>query len=558
MRLFGIFSGRLLPLLLWISSVSGRATEEDPINFLDILIDNTEEIESRVLTLDKASQVIPDYVKGSLVRNGPAKWRAGSDYYGHLFDGAAKLTKYHFSDGGQVTFTTKMLDSVVFDSMQESKILPALSIGPVLDIETNEPNVGGIFRIAMSLYNGFFTYDNCAVNVWDYNPADNSNDKALWAVTDSASTVKFSVNNLETSQRGANPKKPRGASHFGREVLLSAHPEYCKKGSGATYNVNTVVSLTGVTLSLVREEDGLSERQVVATLRNVDGSLQLFKGMPYVHSFGLTPNRALVLLQPLRLSLFDVFGILQKGLLRAASIVDKTYLWVIDLDTGDSKLLQVPEPIFFWHFVSATDEADGIHSSIRLIARSDSDYISGADLFMRMDRGQTQEGRNQVTPVGKLVEIRTDGTSATVQWYSYLPAFEYPTHRYSRSVKEGPWNENRHARYIYGMAVRADGGDTFDNWGLVKMNTESSTSDELKVFREPSQYYSEPIFVANPDGETEDDGILLSNVYDGIRRESYLLVLDATTMESIVAKAYTGGYRGTIDFHGGFYDDNAS
>ena len=45
---------------------------------------------------------------------------------------------------------------------------------------------------------------------------------------------------------------------------------------------------------------------------------------------------------------------------------------------------------------------------------------------------------------------------------------------------------------------------------------------------------SEPIFVPNPDGEKEeDDGVLLCVVLDGVKGSSYLLCLDARTMEEL-------------------------
>ena len=70
------------------------------------------------------------------------------------------------------------------------------------------------------------------------------------------------------------------------------------------------------------------------------------------------------------------------------------------------------------------------------------------------------------------------------------------------------------------------------------------------LFREDSHYYSEPIFVPDPNGVREDSGALVSLVYDGVRRESYILILDATTME-VMAKSYLG-LRYPIDFHGTF------
>ena len=46
----------------------------------------------------------------------------------------------------------------------------------------------------------------------------------------------------------------------------------------------------------------------------------------------------------------------------------------------------------------------------------------------------------------------------------------------------------------------------------------------------------------------EDKGVLLSQVYDGKRRETFLLVLDAVSMKEL-CRAYTG-HRVPISFHG--------
>lgn len=43
----------------------------------------------------------------------------------------------------------------------------------------------------------------------------------------------------------------------------------------------------------------------------------------------------------------------------------------------------------------------------------------------------------------------------------------------------------------------------------------------------------EPIFVPNPEGTAEDDGVLLSVVLDGHSEKSYLLVLDAKSMKEV-------------------------
>lgn len=58
----------------------------------------------------------------------------------------------------------------------------------------------------------------------------------------------------------------------------------------------------------------------------------------------------------------------------------------------------------------------------------------------------------------------------------------------------------------------------------------------------------EPIFVARPGGQVEDDGVLLSVVLDGNKGVSYLLCLDATTMKEL-GRAEVGFAIG-LGFHG--------
>ena len=68
----------------------------------------------------------------------------------------------------------------------------------------------------------------------------------------------------------------------------------------------------------------------------------------------------------------------------------------------------------------------------------------------------------------------------------------------------------------------------------------------------PSHYPSEAIFIPNPTDTTndEDNGVLLSQVYDGIKRETFLLILDAKDMSEL-GRYYTGQIC-PLSFHGQF------
>ena len=67
---------------------------------------------------------------------------------------------------------------------------------------------------------------------------------------------------------------------------------------------------------------------------------------------------------------------------------------------------------------------------------------------------------------------------------------------------------------------------------------------------EPDCYPGEPVFVARPDAEHEDEGVLLSVVLDATRRTSFLLVLDAADLSEL-ARAQAPHHI-PFGFHGQF------
>jgi beta,beta-carotene 9',10'-dioxygenase len=53
------------------------------------------------------------------------------------------------------------------------------------------------------------------------------------------------------------------------------------------------------------------------------------------------------------------------------------------------------------------------------------------------------------------------------------------------------------------------------------------------VWSEDGCFPGEPVFVASPDAREEDDGVLLSVVLDGHTGRSFLLVLDAHSLDEL-------------------------
>ena len=58
-----------------------------------------------------------------------------------------------------------------------------------------------------------------------------------------------------------------------------------------------------------------------------------------------------------------------------------------------------------------------------------------------------------------------------------------------------------------------------------------------QVYYVENHYSSEMHFLPNPEKRSEDDGVLVTIVFDGTKEQSYLLLLDAKTLQPI-NKAY--------------------
>jgi beta,beta-carotene 9',10'-dioxygenase len=93
-------------------------------------------------------------------------------------------------------------------------------------------------------------------------------------------------------------------------------------------------------------------------------------------------------------------------------------------------------------------------------------------------------------------------------------------------INYGRCNE-RPYRYAWGVGVSPEG-----TWldRIVKADVVERRS---KIWEEAGSYPGEPVFVAAPDAEGEDEGVLLSIVLDGERGTSFLLVLDARSLDEL-------------------------
>ncbi|KXT01617.1 hypothetical protein AC578_8011 [Pseudocercospora eumusae] len=100
----------------------------------------------------------------------------------------------------------------------------------------------------------------------------------------------------------------------------------------------------------------------------------------------------------------------------------------------------------------------------------------------------------------------------------------------------------RQHRYVW--AAQDSGKSSFLD-GLVKTDTETKTSVVWSVDKHTP---TKPFFIPAPNAQAEDEGAILSIVYNGMTGTSYLLCLDAATMKEL-GRAEVGAPVG-IGFHG--------
>jgi carotenoid cleavage dioxygenase-like enzyme len=246
-----------------------------------------------------------------------------------------------------------------------------------------------------------------------------------------------------------------------------------------------------------------------------------------MHSFGLTP-RWLVLAEfpfvvnPLRLAL-------------SGRPYIENYRWrpergtrfhLFDRSTGESTGPFETAARFAFHHVNAYEENGDV--VVDICATPDARIVE--DLYLdRLRRGK---------PIAQahLERFRIAPGAGTVAAERLIDEpLELPRINYGR-CNERPY------RYVWGVG---SAGGWLDR--IVKADVVQRSSS---VWAEDGCYPGEPVFVGAPDAQREDEGVLLSVVLDGRSGNSFLLVLDAISLQEL-ARAEVP-HQIPFGFHGQF------
>ncbi len=433
---------------------------------------------------------LPAWLQGSLIRTGPAKWEVGDRAMNHWFDGFAMLHRFSFEDG-EVAYANRFLESRAYRAARDE--------GSLSYSEFATDPCRSLFQRVTAMFSPKLS-DNANVSLVKLG-------ERFIAMTETPIPVQFDADTLATA----------GVAYEVPGLLTTAHPHLDRASKGMLNYAAKLGPRTSYRFFLLRPGEEAPEVIAAKPVREP----------AYMHSFGLS-ERWLVLAE-------FPFVVNPPRLAFSGRPYIENYRWkpelgtrfqLFDRETGEAAGPFETDARFAFHHVNAYDDGDEV--VVDVCTYPDAGIVE--DLYLEKLRAgkpiaSAQLERFRISPGrGTLSSERLIDESIELTKINY-----------------GRCNE-RPYRYVWGVGVR-------DTWidQIVKADLEEH---RCAVWSEEGCFPGEPVFVAAPEADDEDDGVLLSVVLDGRKGNSFLLVLDAASLEEL-ARAEVPHHI-PFGFHGAF------
>jgi carotenoid cleavage dioxygenase-like enzyme len=424
---------------------------------------------------------IPDWLRGTLTRNGPAHYEAGQKSFRHWFDGQAMLHRFTVADG-RVSYRNRFLRTESSRMAREEGRIGFREFA-------TDPCRSTFARLFTNIED--ILSPNASVNVVPMNGG-------YAALTETPIAVQFDPDTLETI----------GVTGYDDQLagpVTTAHPH---QQPGTNDLINYVLKFGRRSeYRIYRQRPDSMTRELVAAVPA--------KRPGYMHSFAVTEDYAVLAVFPLVVN--------PLSLLLSGKPFIENYRWrpelgtrfiVVDLHDGTVRGTATGEAVFAFHHINAYQDGDQI--VVDLCAYPDASIIDAFYLERLRNPGTYPE-----LPLARPTRYRIDPKAGTVSGRRLsdegmeLPQINYRAH-------------NGHA-YRYAYATSGRRADDFLNQ-LVKLDVHTG---QTRTWHEPGTYPGEPVFVPAPEPDSEDDGVVLSVVLDTAKHRSFLLVLDAAAFNEL-------------------------
>lgn len=435
---------------------------------------------------------IPQWLSGSLLRNGPIQVTVDGESNSHWFDGLAMLHAFSFSSG-KVSYSNKFLRTDAYRTVFD---------------EGSLHYVGFAVDPCRSLFKQFLTFfipsrDKEELHNANINVAKLTD--TYVALTEVPLPVKFDPHTLATlgvfDYQDELPKD---------KCWESAHPH----ANLTKKNICNYLIQFGrkSTYTFYEIADGTQTRKVIAEVP-VDEPA-------YMHSFSVTDNYLVLTEYPYVVKPLDLmFG---------SKPFIKNFTWhpergtrfiVIDRHTGNVVGEYKTKPFFSFHHANAFEKDGRLY--VDVVTYSDPSIITDLEVI------KDQSISDAVSHPSQLERFTLDkATGALTAEVLVAETVEFP--RINDAFDGKPY------RYLYLAHFNAEGSSDKPE-GLYKVDVESK---QLLNWSEEGCAPGEPIFVPAPKTQKEDEGVVLTLIIDKKRGDSFLLVLDGESFKEI-GRAHT-------------------
>ena len=439
-------------------------------------------IEEYDYAIDEVDGQIPPELQGTLFRNGPGLLDVAGQPYHHPFDGDGMISAIAFQHG-RAHFRSRFVRTEGFVAEQQAKKILYRGV-----FGTQKP--GGPLANAFDLRRKNIANTN--VIYWG---------GKLLALWEAAAPYRLDPSTLETMglddlNGGLQPGD-----------AFAAHPwidPASEQDGGAPCLVNFSIT------------PGLSTKITVYEL-SIEGKIQrrysrAVPGFAFIHDFAITPHYCIFFQNPVTFNPFP-FLLGQKGAAECITFRpdQPTQAVIIDRRGGHAMQVIPVESGFVFHHANAFEDGD------QLVV----DSISYASLpSLAADQDFREVDFDALSP-GQLWRFRLNRTTGTAQT-------ELLESRCVEFPSVHPDRVGQPYRYAYmGAAHAAQGNAPLQ--AVLKVDLATGTRHLWSAA--PYGYGSEPVFVPRPNATAEDDGWLLTLIFNAQRDRSELVILDAQNLE---------------------------
>jgi torulene dioxygenase len=296
--------------------------------------------------------------------------------------------------------------------------------------------------------------------------------------------------------------------------------------------------------------------------------LATFPGQPaYIHSLFLTENYVILCVWNSHVSWGGLSVLYHKNILDAVSPFDPSShatWYVVDRKYNKGLVATYQSlPFFSFHSVNAWEEPNAtdpsktdIITELSMFENTDVMHRFYYDNLISSIAEPEYAGKKRLSCLPMQAQFRLASIESAASAKKPMPAellFQADKMKSMELPTINPRYLTKRHRFSYGCADRLK--SSFMD-GIVKFD--NITQDSI-FWEQQGHTPGEAIFVADPDGKAEDDGVLLSVVLDGYKDRSYLIVLDARDLREVgraemagpMSFGFHGAYKGKEGKYGG-------